>query len=260
MPQTRTSNARGARSLRSAFVEPLPRGRHAAAGRGAGGCALAGQAHARPAGGRAADRGRADLDGQRHRGRSRDRRRLHGHAAPRVLRRDAEELRDAVDQPRPDGVRAAQRLRRDRHRHGARRRRLRPRAVRRHPVRRAQRLRRARLLGLEQRPLRGARVAGRQPQGRPGADDAVVGQRPAGRGDGRRHDDARRGAGVLHRRHQPRDVPLHADEPPLHGPRAGAGHDAPAGPHPAGREPQPGRRQPHLPQQLHRLPLRAWTR
>ena len=52
-----------------------------------------------------------------------DRRRLHGHAAPRLLQRDAEELRDAVDQSRPDGVRAAERLHRDRHRHGARRRR-----------------------------------------------------------------------------------------------------------------------------------------
>ncbi len=42
----------------------------------------------------------------------------------------------------------------------------------------------------------------------------------AGR-DRRRPDDARRGPVVLHRRHQPRDVPLHADE--LHVPRPGAG-------------------------------------
>ncbi len=33
------------------------------------------------------------------------------------------------------------------------------------------------------------------------------------RSNGRRHDIARRIGGVLHRRHQPRDVPLHADQP-----------------------------------------------
>ena len=38
----------------------------------------------------------------------------------------------------------------------------------------------------EQRSLRRARVAGRQPQGQPGADDAVVGQRHPADGDRRR--------------------------------------------------------------------------
>ena len=52
-----------------------------------------------------------------------------------------------------------------------------------------------------------------------------------------RHDLARRLGGVLHRRHQPRDVPLHDDEShvPRHG--AGARHLAAAGSHPPGREP-----------------------
>ncbi len=81
-------------------------------------------------------------------------------------------------------------------------------------------------------------------------------ERPARERHRRRHDDARRRGGVLHRRHQPGDVPLHADEShvPRHG--AGAGHDAPARSHPPGREPQPRRRQPRVPQQLHRLPQR----
>ena len=48
----------------------------------------------------------------------------------RLLQRHAEELRGAVDQPRPDRVRAAERLHRDRHRHGPRRRAVQPRAVR----------------------------------------------------------------------------------------------------------------------------------
>ena len=41
-------------------------------------------------------------------------------------------------------------------------------------------------------------------------------------GHRRRDDHARRGAGVLRRRHQPRDVPLHDDEPPVQGHGAGA--------------------------------------
>ena len=101
---------------------------------------------------------------------------------------------------------------------------------------------------------------GVEPQGDLVAHDAVGGQRHAGRRDRGRADHARGRRGVLRRRHQPRDVPLHVDEPPVHGHGAGAGHDPAAGPHPPGREPQPGRRQPHVPEQLHRLPLRAWTR
>ena len=58
---------------------------------------------------------------------------------------------------------------------------VRSRAVRRHPLRRPQRLGVPALLAGEQRPLRRTRVAGRRPEGRPGADDAVGGQRPAGR-------------------------------------------------------------------------------
>ena len=56
------------------------------------------------------------------------------------------------------------------------------------------------------------------------APDAVRAQRPAGRGDRRHHHFARRRGSVLHRRHQPRDVPLHADEPPVPRHGAGAGH------------------------------------
>ena len=81
-------------------------------------------------------------------------------------------------------------------------------------------------------------------------------ERPAARGDRGRDDHARRRAGVLHRRHQPRDVPLHADEPPVPDMEQVHGHDAAAGPHPPGREPQPRRRQPPVPEQLHRLPQR----
>ena len=59
----------------------------------------------------------------------------------------------------------------------------------------------------------------------------------AGGRHGRRDHIARRGPVVLHRRHQPRDVPLHADEPHVPRPRAGAGHVTPAGSHPPGRQP-----------------------
>ena len=55
--------------------------------------------------------------------------------APTFYNVDAEELGHAVDQPRPDGVRAAQRLHRHRHRHGARRRAVQHGAVGRHPLR-----------------------------------------------------------------------------------------------------------------------------
>ena len=39
--------------------------------------------------------------------------------------------------------------------------------------------------------------------------------------------DPRRGGGLLRRRHQPRDVPLHAAQPPLPRPRGAAGRHAP---------------------------------
>ncbi len=63
-------------------------------------------------------------------------------------------------------------------------------------------------------------------------------------------------AGVLHRGHQPGDVPLHDDQPPVPRHGAGDGHDAAAGSHPPGRQSQPRRRQPRVPEQLHRLPQR----
>ena len=102
--------------------------------------------------------------------------------------------------------------------------------------------------------LRGSGEQQCEPEDRADAHDAVGGDRPAAGCDRRRHDLAGRSAGVLRRRHQPGDVPLHDDEPPVPGPRAGAGHDAPARSHTPGREPQPGRRQPPVPEQLHRLP------
>ena len=144
MPQTRTSSAAiRAQPAQCARRMPLPRGAAAAGARRTrtrarrrSACTTVSRAcrRARPCSTSMA----SDIAAGRA-----DRRRQHRDAAPRVLRRDAEELRDAVDQPRPDGVRAAQRLRRDRHRHGPRRRGLRPRALRRHPLRRSQRLRRA---------------------------------------------------------------------------------------------------------------------
>ena len=60
--------------------------------------------------------------------------------------------------------------------------------------------------------------------------------------------------GVLHRGHEPRDVPLHADEPHVHGHGAGARHEHPAGSHSPRRVAQPRRRQPRVLEQLHRLP------
>ena len=86
--------------------------------------------------------------------------------------------------------------------------------------------------------------------------DAVLAHRhPVG--SHRRRDDHRGGGGrVLHRRHQPRDVPLHHDQLPVQRPAAGDGHHAAAGSHPPGRQPFAGRRQPRVPQQLHRLPCR----
>ena len=80
------------------------------------------------------------------------------------------------------------------------------------------------------------------------ADDADRDLRHARRGDGRRDDDARGGRSVLHRGHEPRDVPLHAHEPHVHGHGAGARHEHRAGPHSPGRVAQPRRRQPRVPE------------
>ena len=172
---------------------------------------------------RATERGNAGPDGSHDQRRRQRRRGQPRHAGAVVLHRDAEELGHALDQSRPDGVRPAQRLHRHRHRHGPRRRGLQHGAVRRHPVRR--RLGPAGLLAGQQRPLPADGRPGREP-GRPGGAgglDAVVAHAgiPAA-GHRRRDDHPRRGAGVLHRRHQPRDVPLHDDEPHVQGHGAGA--------------------------------------
>ena len=104
-----------------------------------------------------------------------------------LLRRDAEELRGAVDEPRPDRVRAAQRLHRDRDRHGPRQRAVQSDPVGRHLCTSASGVsppasRR------EQRPLRGARDADAAAvQSEPArADDAVRRLRHAAGGDRRR--------------------------------------------------------------------------
>ena len=76
------------------------------------------------------------------------------------------------------------------------------------------------------------------------ANDAVLAERSAARGDRRHHHFARRVRSVLHRRHEPRDVPLHAAQSPVPRHGAGARHVASAGSHPPGRDAQPGRRQP----------------
>ena len=177
---------------------------------------------------------------------------------PAFYSRHAQEPRHAVDQPRPDGVRAAQRLHRDRDRHGPRRRAVQHRCSRATSCTSAAGLGLPAVLAGEQRPLRsswrrsGVNLLHRRCSAR--RSRRVYGT--AAGGDRRRHHVARRRAGVLHRRHQPRDVPLHAAEPPVPRHGAGAGHVASAGPHPPGREPQPRRRQPPVPQQLHRLPQR----
>ena len=63
-----------------------------------------------------------------------------------------------------------------------------------------------------------------------------------------------RGERLLRQRHEPRDVPVHHDQPPLQRPADGDGHDPAARSHPPGRDAQPGRRQHSVLDQLHRLP------
>ena len=158
------------------------------------------------------------------------RRRREGRGAARDRRPErqllldrAQELRDAVDEHGPDRLRAAQRLHRDRHRHGARRRAVQHACCR--PTS-SMSARAASALpaysNVEQRSLRAAGGTRRQPARR--AAPARRSRRRPGcrRGHRRRDDDARRGARVLHRRHEPRDVPLHDDQPHVHGPAAGA--------------------------------------
>ena len=108
----------------------------------------------------------------------------------------------------------------------------------------------------QQRSLPVPRRQQRRPEGDAPAGDAVRTAGTPGRGDRRHHDDARGRAGVLHQRHQSRDVPLHDDQPHVPRPRAAAGLIAAAGPHPPGREPLARRRQPRVPEQLHQLPRR----
>ena len=100
----------------------------------------------------------------------------------------------------------------------------------------------------------------RQPADRPQARHAVGNLRFPGRGDRRCDHDPRRGVGVLHQRHQPRDVPLHDDQSPVPRHGAGDGHHASLGPHPPGRGALPGRRQPHLPEPAASAATAAWIR
>jgi hypothetical protein len=100
--------------------------------------ASAGQAHPRPYCGRAAQRCGAGPDGGAYRSQSFRRcsgGRARRHASAEFLHHRAEELGHALDQSRPDGVCAAERLHRDGHRHGARRCRFPRSAERRHPLR-----------------------------------------------------------------------------------------------------------------------------
>ncbi len=106
------------------------------------------------------------------------------------------------------------------------------------------------------RPRAGDASAELQSDGRAVVDDAVGHLRHSVRGDRGRDHDARGGRGVLRRGHQPRDVPLHVDQPPVRGHGAGARHEHHSGSDPAGRVAQPRRRQPRVLEQLHRLPRR----
>ena len=117
------------------------------------------------------------------------------------------------------------------------------------------------LLDVEQRALRGRRSARRRSQGTAGRHRSAkqLDRRAVGGDRGRAHV-ARRSEGILHRRHEPRDVPLHDAQShvPRHG--TGARHVARPRSNPSGRIAQPGRRRARIPERLHRLPLAAWTR
>ena len=100
------------------------------------------------------------------------------HQRSRVLQQHHPQHGGALDQPQSIGVRAAQRLHGDRRRHGARQ------CPVQHPAERGPRLyrrrqvRRAGLLGLEQRDVRRAGCQQRRPERAPGAEHSV-GARPA---------------------------------------------------------------------------------
>ena len=112
----------------------------------------------------------------------------------------------------------------------------------------------------QQRALRGAGEQQRRPARRAAGDHAVLAERPAAGGDRRHHHFARRLRSVLHRRHEPRDVPLHAAQPPVPRHGAGARHVASAGSHPPGRDAQPGRRQHACSSTTASAATAAWTR
>ena len=109
-------------------------------------------------------------------------------------------------------VRAAQRLRDARDGHGPRQRAVQSDSLGQHALHRAERLAGAHRPRATRTSKR-SRTRMRDPafnQSELRADDADRDLRHARRGDGRRDDDARRGRSVLHRGHEPRDVPLHA--------------------------------------------------
>ena len=164
---------------------------------GGSGAARAGEAHARPPGGRAADGNRARFDGCEDQRRRRDRSRLRSDAEPLLLFLIAQELRHAVDERRPQRVRGSQRLHGHRDRDDPRRRALRSGAQRGSRLRRRARRRRDGVLAHQQRPLPRARGRAREPRrsdaaGAGAAVDAARRGARRRRNGGRHHDPRRR--------------------------------------------------------------------
>ncbi len=109
------------------------------------------------------------------------------------------------------GIRAAERLHRDHHRHGARQRAVQHRAVGRPGLHR-QRVRRAGLFTGQQQSLPVSGYQRRRPVEGAAAADAVGSHRHTVGRDRGCHDHARRGLGVLLQRDQPRDGAVHDDQ------------------------------------------------
>ena len=174
---------------------------------------------------------------------------------PQVLQRHHPQHGGALDQQGSVGVRAVERLHRDRDRHGSGQQAVQHHPQRRHHLHRRRPVGRGQLLAGQQRHVSGARRQQRRSQQALEVQHAVHGDRHPLGGDRRRDHHPRCGERVLRERHEPRDVPLHHDQSSLQRPAHGDGHHPAARPDPPGRDPQPRRRQHPVPDQLHRLPL-----
>ena len=148
----------------------------------------------------------ADISGQQcaGRGAARD-------AGSELLQRHAAQLRRADDQQGAVGVRAAERLHRHHHRHGARQRAVQYGAVG-GPGLYRQRVRGAGLFAGQQQSLPVPGYQRRRPVEGAERADAVGAVGNTGGRDRGCHDDAGRSLGLLLQGHQPRDGALHDDQ------------------------------------------------